>query len=288
MARKKDTYEVKKGKSKWDISDWVLDNSFMTDKEIKEMINLLKGHMYMKYNTYNEEVIHMTILQGLRSSHLYNPQKASKLVWFQSILRNIFIHDVDPKYNIFIRYHYSFDWRSDDDTENSDIINEALSKSTDDEDDLKNEVINFTEDIIEMINEGDYVILKLRVLGDSYADMSKKLKMKTHQMSQIWKEERERLKQEILKRGLTLEVLEGRKGLNVWTKGYKTGKKKPRVFVSSTRTCKMCLKEFNFLPGMGPNTRTCSQECREKSTKELQSAYAKKLYYEKSKENKKN
>ena len=284
MVRKKDTYEAKSTRSKWDISTWTLNNSFMTDGEIKEMINLLKGHMFMKYNTYHEEVIHMTILQGLRVSHQYNPTKASKLVWFQSILRNIFINEVDPKYNRHIRHHYSLDWKDDEGSdENRDVVGQALLKSTDDEDDKKNEVIQFTKDIVKIINEGDYVILKLRVQGESYSTMGKLLGMQTHRLSVMWKEERERLKEEIIKKGIDNEVIEGRTPLNAWTKG---SKKKPKVFQTSIRNCKNCKNDFNFEPGMGPNTKTCSEECRKILLKTFQSAYARKKYYEKSKEKK--
>ena len=287
MARKKETYEAKKTRSKWDISDWTLNNSFMTDSEIKDMINLLKGHMYMKYNTYDEEVIQMTILQGLRSSHLYNPQKASKLVWFQSILRNIFLNHVDPKYNTYIRYHYSLDYMSDDsdDGENRNIHGEAMSKSSGVDDDERHEVIQFTDELVNIINEGDYLILKLRILGDSYADMHKKLGMKTHQMSIIWKEERERLKKEILKRGLTLDILDGRRALNQWSKGA-IPTKKPPVFKSNIRNCIYCNKDFTFLVGMGPNTKTCSTECRTKLNLTFQKKYNRKMYPKKKKEGK--
>lgn len=284
MARKKDTYEAKATRSKWDISTWTLNNSFMTDVEIREMINLLKGHMFMKYGTYNEEVIHMTILQGLRMSHQYNSAKASRLVWFQSILRNIFINEVDPKYNRHIRHHYSLDWVDDEGgDENRSIVNEVLSKSVDGEDDDRKEVIEFTGEIVKMINAGDYVILKLRVQGESYSTMSKILGMQTHRLSIMWKEERERLKEEIRIKIGEVEVLQGRKPLNAFTKG---SKKKPKVHLTPIRNCKNCKKDFNFEPGMGPNTKTCSEECRNILIKTFQSSYAKKKYYEKSKEKK--
>ena len=284
MATRKETYAPKTSKSKWDISDWTLNNSFMTDAEIKDMINLLKGHMYMKYGTYHEEVIHMTILQGLRASHQYNPQKASKLVWFQTILRNIFINEVDPKYNRHIRHHYSLDFKDEEGSdENRDVVGQALLKSSDGEDDDKKEIIEFTQEVVKMINDGDYVILKLRVQGESYSTMSEILGMRTHQMAALWKKEREALKEDIIKRGIDVQPIEGRKPLNAFTKG---SKKKPKVFISSIRNCKNCKKDFNFEPGMGPNTKTCSEECRRASNKMFQSAYAKRLYYEKSKEKK--
>ena len=217
-------------------------------------------------------------------SHQYNSAKASKLVWFQSILRNIFINEVDPKYNRHIRHHYSLDWKDDEGSdENRDVVGQALLKSSDGEDDDKKEIIEFTQEVIKMINEGDYVILKLRVQGESYSTMSKLLGMQTHKLSVMWKEERERLKEEIIKRGIDNEVIEGRKPLNAFTKG---SKKKPKVFLTPIRNCKNCKKDFNFEPGMGPNTKTCSEECRNILVKTFQSAYARKMYYQKSKEKK--
>ena len=92
--------------------------------------------------------------QDLKSSNQYNPQKASKLVWFQSILKNIFINHVDPKYNRHIRHHYSLDWKDDEGSdENNDMAAQAHLKSTDDEYDTKNEFINLTADILKIIEE---------------------------------------------------------------------------------------------------------------------------------------
>lgn len=278
MAKKQPGYHPKKT-SKGSIATWTLNNSFLTEKELKTLYTTLKGHMYMKYGKYNEEVVHLTILQGLRMSHSYNPQKSSKLVWFQSILKNIFLQHIDPKYNIHIRHHYSLDWtgsNDDDETQNMDILTEAFSKSNDADDAEKEDVINFTEDILELINNGDYFILKLKAKGESYSTMSKMLGLKTHKLSEMWQEERERLKIEIKSKLGWNDILDGRIPSNVAIKskpGYKP--KKPRVHKSPIRNCKICNKDFEFIVGMGPNTKTCSEECKIELRIALQKAFQK-------------
>jgi hypothetical protein len=132
-----------------------------------------------------------------------------------------------------------------------------------------------------MINDGEYIILKLRVQGESYSSMGKILNMKTHQLASMWKGERERLKEEIKMSIGDIDILQGRKPLNLWVK--RSPRKSKKVYVSPIRICKICEKDFNFEPGMGPNTRTCSEQCKLELKKITQSAYFKNLYYEKTK-----
>ena len=78
---------AKRSQKRYDISDYDFPiPDFMTNSEIKEMYKSLTFHMKMKYGVYDEETIHRTIIRGLHKADKYDPTKASKLVWFQSIL----------------------------------------------------------------------------------------------------------------------------------------------------------------------------------------------------------
>ena len=312
-------------KTKNDISTWVLNNNFMTEREITKMYSLLKGHMFMKWKNYNDEVIQLTILTGLKNSKNYDPTKSSKLVWFQSILKNIYLQEIDPKYNKHIRNHYSLDWTAEDsDEENMDILKEASLLTVGEED---NDIINIADGILKLLETDKFPISKFRAEGLNYQTIANIVGIKRHKVAILIKEERVQIKR--LLSGLPgLELLDLRTPINdkavqklkkmpnpnkepkekktykfnpmsIKKGGIKTcitcggdfiltapNKKtcseecmimsrkkltllrvKPKSQLGDKRKCKVCDKDFEYVKGMGSNTKTCSFECKEVNRK---------------------
>lgn len=280
--------DEKEKKGRYDISDWVLVPNFMTDAEISQMYITLKKHMYIKWGRYDEEIIHRTILQGLRYGDKYDPTKASKLVWFQMILKNIYIQEIDPKYNKRIKHHYSLDYTSPEDegiNENSSIVS-MVSFMTDDneEDKLIEEQSEATRIMHKILLEGDYPIIKARSEGLGVRQLSIKLGISTGSVYIKIKDERQRLKSAIESIDKNLIAILGQRiHINSRMPSNKHNdercKKKSTAGIERIeplrdvrgnliKTCKICNKVFSHGLEAGPGTKTCSPECSKKNKEE--------------------
>lgn len=223
-CRKKERGYVRKtsnrrGKGRYDIDHYdYIPHDFMSDKEIKALYKTLKGHMYVKYGRWNDEIIHMTILRGLWKWHWYKPEKASKIVFFQTILWNIWTREINPKTNPHIKWTYSFDWNDNEDNENLSLMNEVLQKV--DEYDVIEDIDNgcqadlhFLEDIIPIIESGGYPLIKIKLSGKSYKEIEKETGMIYSNYLQRLNKEREKLRLQIKEEGINDEVLHFRKSM---------------------------------------------------------------------------
>jgi len=247
---------MSRARTRYDIDHYQpFNNSFMSEKEITEMYKLLKGHMYMKYGRYDDEIIHRSILKGLNVSHQYNPAKASKLVWFQTILWSTYIYEIDPKYNVRIKHHYSLDWMNDEADDNMTVISEASNLSNDfgNNDAERNE---FVGDIVDVIMSGDYPMLRMRIDGLTYAQIIVKTGLCNTVIYNNLCEERIRLKLETSH----LEgddILLGRMKFRDGSKGGRFGRVGGKKI--HPRNCVVCSKEF--IPN-GKMIKFCSDNCR--------------------------
>jgi len=237
----------KRSQKKYDISEWSFPiPDFMSDKEISEMYTLLKGHMYMKYGVYDEETIHRTIIRGLHKADMYDSTKASKLVWFQSILYFYWIQEKSSKYNGFVD---DLSLSSSLSKENPDFLLIDTIDSGDDswmewgekKIDIKESVSN---DIYDVIINGNYPYLQMRCMGMNYRDItaSQPDRPASPTISIRLHNERKRLKED-LKRWHDPQiqiVLDDR--VPVWKWTFDKYKKRDRD--GSTYECFYCKKSF--------------------------------------------
>ncbi len=257
--------EKKKRVGKYSIEEYTFDNTFMTGKEIEEMYATLKMHMFMKYGRYDEEVIHRTILRGLWKSAMYNPEKASKIVWFQSILRFIYIQEVDPSYNKQLK-----DLRLDDPgTRGEDDLDwhQVIGEEKVDEDEInRNKLVELIEELLEGNN---YPILKMRKDGLTYEGIFKLTGMSNAAIYALLCEERLRIKKEI-------SVLDSDELLINRSK-FRDGSKSGRWARDlrkkiNPRKCVVCEKEF--IPD-GKMIKFCGDNCRLRKASLQQKQYYK-------------
>ncbi len=245
----------------YDISDYTINPGFMTDLEIKEMYRKLQFHMKIKYGMYHEEVIHRTIIRGLYKSDMYDPTKASKLVWFQSILYFYWIQERAPEYN-----------HSDTDIS----LSTSLSKSNPDftlietidnkEDDWKefgeDEEPDYTEDVAKFITKlldtGSYPLLKMRADGLTYREITDKTGLSTPTITGRLFAERNLMRDKVLSTAKGKEVISKRVSITRWV----FGKKHKVVLSGQDRTCMICSKGFVFAGYNSGMRLFCSNECK--------------------------
>lgn len=272
---------------KYSIDEYTLDNNFMTGKEIEEMYSTLKRHMFIKYGRYDEDVIQRTILRGLWKADMYNPKKASKIVWFQSILRFIYIQEVDPNYNKSVS-----NLRLDDPGESEEGMNWHEIIGAEEIDEAELEKIKLVERIRIILSSGNYPYLTLRSEAKSYDEISKKMKC---DYNGIWKNlqiEKASLKEELAKTIPDIEQqLTGRSKFHYaikklpgskYIKGDGSGGKYVKVDPVVNMELKKCLVCDNVFPSGKGNKKTCNKDCsellRKKREKEhLQSRRAQKV-----------
>lgn len=251
----------KKKIGRYDISNYILNNNFMTEKEILNMYSLLRRHMYIKYGKYDEDVIHRTILQGLNKSHQYVPGKASMLVWFQSILRNIYLQEIDPKYNRAIKHHYSLDWTSEGDEQNINILTEVSMKEDNSTYDIKDDLLSeFNDKLKLIIEEGDYPMLKYKLQLLTTQQISDITGINQRPIYTKLAEERKRLMKDIKGIKESSEMIEGRinrNGKRGKGKGNYGEGRTPKIYIRKENTeCRKCKVIFIKPFGSG-NLRTC-------------------------------
>lgn len=258
----------KKRKSRYDISDWTFTPNFMTDLEITKMYSLLKGHMYMKYKKYDEEIIHRTILQGLRYGSMYDPTKASKLVWFQTILRNVYYQEIDPKYNKRIKHHYSLDYSSPEDegiNENSSIISQVSSMVEPDvEEDNSEKIFDATERVHQIVMSGDYPIMHLKIQNVTSVHISKMFGCSANRIYFLLKKERIKLNEYLKSIGSDIVESLGER-LHIQSKMPSKKSRKAewvkKKEISPTTECVVCKAVYDKSSLVGSYRKTCSDEC---------------------------
>jgi DNA-directed RNA polymerase specialized sigma24 family protein len=250
---------AKKKNNKYCIAHYTLNNSFMTEAEITEMYALLKKHMYIKYGNWDEDVIQRTILRGLWKSSLYNKSKASKLVWFQSILRFIYIQEVDPNYNKTLS-----NLRLDDPGSSDDGMNWHEMVGAEEVDDVELEKINLAEKIRHILSSGNYPYLTLRANEKSYDEISKELSCCYNTIYKNIQIEKASLKEELSKVAPDLEQqLAGRLKFHYSIKKL-TGKRYVKQDPNKVMELKKCFSCENVFPKRKGNVKTCSKKCSEK------------------------
>ena len=245
----------------YDISDYNYTPGFMTDDEIKDMYRKLAFHMKVKYGMYHEEVIHRTIIRGLHKASMYDPTKASKLVWFQSILYFYWIQERAPEYN-----HSDTDISLSSSLSKSDpdfTLIETIDNKEDDwkefgedeEEDFTPKVVGFIQGLFD---QGLYPFLKLRAEGLTYDQIKVKTGLSNPTITGRLHTERVHLKEKILAIKEGNEVLSLRVPITKWTFGkYKYNKKEPKEHIN--RVCTICSKSFVYT---GCLMNFCTYECR--------------------------
>ncbi len=254
---------AKRSQKKYDISDWTFPiPNFMTDLEIRDMYRSLTFHMKVKYGVYDEETIHRTIIRGLHKADMYDATKASKLVWFQSILYFYWIQEKSSKYNPGVN-DLSLSTSLSKDDPNYLVIDTIdggdsswTSYAESEGDDYKEKIAQYIHDVV--IN-GDYPYLQMRCMGLSYRDIRSMEPDKPcyPTISSRIHNERERLKDELKLVSEVQSVLSERVPVWMWTFGGK--KKKDETDYS----CRVCSTKFSRLPGGGTKLY-CSLDCRRK------------------------
>ena len=234
-----------------------LNNWFMTEKEIADMYKTLKGHMYIRYGKWDDDVIQHTIIQGMAWAEKYNAEKASKIVWFQTILKGIFLHEYDPKLNRRIRHHYSLDWKDDDNDENQDIIMEAVNKTDEEEEDFS----SINELLLNELASGKYPITKMRVDKVKRPLILEELNITAIKYKVALEEELARLEEVLSKKGMSDHLLWRRKSYikNFIAKGGEAYTQCP--------VCKKQYMKFSLTGSMKSLAKVCSEECRREGLK---------------------
>jgi hypothetical protein len=255
---------AKRSQKKYDISEYTFPiPDFMTDIEIRDMYRSLTFHMKMKYGVYDEETIHRTIIRGLHKADMYDSKKASKLVWFQSILYFYWIQEKSSKYNPGVN-DLSLSTSLSKDDPNYLVIDTIdggddswVSYAETEDDSYKERVAHYIQDII--IN-GNYPYLQMRCMGFSYRDIQMNSTGEVPSYPTISTKihnERERLKEELKSVKEVQSILSERVPVWMWT--INASKKKTK----EEFTCRVCSILFTRLPG-GGSKLYCSDICRKK------------------------
>ena len=202
--------------------------------------------MYIKYGVYCEETIQRTVIRGLNKADMYDPKKASKLVWFQSILYFYWIQEKSAKYNGFVD---DLSLSSSISKEDPDFLlidtidngDDSWKEWGEDKLDIKESVAN---DIYDVIINGNYPYLQMRCMGMNYKDItaSQPDRPGSPTISIRLHNERKRLKED-LKRWYNPEIqtiLDDRVPTWRWTFGKYKGRDKD----GSTYECFYCKKAF--------------------------------------------
>lgn len=250
---------------KYSIDEYTLNKDFMTDKEIEEMYALLKKHMFIKYGNWDEDVIHRTILRGLWKADMYNPKKASKIVWFQSILRFIYLAEVDPNYNKVLGHLRLDDPLGTDEGSASwhDVI------GPEEVDDSELEKIQLVQKITKILEEGDYPYLRLRSQSLSYDQICEILNCNHNMIWNNLKVEKARLNDELNKEPELLTILKGRTKHHYsikklpgvkYIKGDGSGRKYKKVDKAENEILKRCLMCDSCFIATS-NKKTCNLKC---------------------------
>jgi hypothetical protein len=237
----------KRSQKKYDISDWSFPiPDFMSDKEIKEMYRSLTFHMKVKYGVYDEETIHRTIIRGLHKADMYDSTKASKLVWFQSILYFYWIQEKSSKYNGFVD---DLSLSSSVSKEDPDyLLIDTIDGGDDSWKEWGEKNVDMDEivanDVYDIIINGNYPYLQMRCMGMNYKDItaSQPDRPGSPTISIRLHNERKRLKEDLKKwHGQYIqEVLDKRVPTWKWT--FDKYKKKDRD--GATYECFYCKKSF--------------------------------------------
>lgn len=251
------------GNKSYSIENYTLLNkNFMTDKEIKKMYADLKNHMYIVYSNYDDEIVQQTILKGLNYSHLYDSNKSSKLVWFQTILRNIYLREKTTKFLSKHELKIKQSIKLDDDLQDGLSLHETLAITDDIEED-----INIADEVLRLIQENDcFVYLKLRANEISYNQIRSEYNLTNGELSYRLIRERELLKSMIndkeiietlnkrIKKRINRDLIEKK----VYKKNFTLDSNGNKV-----RDCIVCGVIFIIEKGVTGNIKTCSLECRE-------------------------
>ena len=255
---------AKRSQKKYDISDYTFPiPDFMSDIELKDMYKSLTFHMKMKYGVYDEETIHRTIIRGLHKADMYDSKKASKLVWFQSILYFYWIQEKSSKYNpgvndLSLSTSLS---KEDPDFLVIDILDGGddswLSYAETENDTHKEKASGWIHDII---IAGEYPYLQMRCMGFTYRDIQANSTGEVPcypTISSRIHNERERLKEELKDIKEIQVALEDRVPVWMWTP--KASKKKAKEEFN----CRNCSTLFIRIAG-GGSKLYCSADCRKR------------------------
>ena len=241
----------KKG-SRYSINKYTFTNpNFMTEAEIKWMYKTLRMHMQLKYGRWDDEVIHRTIIRGLYKWNLYNPKKASKLVWFQSILRFIYLQEVATEYQSYSQKQLSLDYIAegcDEDLKN--IIPDI-------EDEYEQDMQELAEFCQSQLAENKYALIAAMNEGKTRQDLQAELGIKTFTLNERIDAQRIELKKAIeFQKPHLLYLL--------------TDRKRTVVFKNGT-VCINCNSKYTNETHPDCTQRFCSSQCK----KERQRAQAK-------------
>ena len=257
MSAAKKTRSLKQ----YDISDYTIKPGFMTDLEIKDMYKKLQFHMKVKYGMYDNEVIHRTIIRGLHKADMYDPKKASKIVWFQSILYFYWIQQRSPEYNhsnTDISLSTSMSKQDPDFTFIETIDNgeeEWKDFGEDEEEDYTEDVAKF---IVGLLSTGSYPLLKMRADGLTYREIKDKTGLSTPTITGRLFAERNLIREEVSSTVKGKEVISKRVSITRWV----FGKKHKVVLSGQDRICKTCSKGFVFAGYNSGMRLFCSDECK--------------------------
>ena len=113
----------------WSIEGYDVPRDFVSDEEIEQLYISMRTNMIKNYGYYDMEIIHHSIILGLHRSKLYDPKKASKLVFFQTVMKTFFFQEKSNEYNKQRKYFSEWYDGIDVQEEEVDNGNEEVSKA---------------------------------------------------------------------------------------------------------------------------------------------------------------
>lgn len=89
----------RRGSKSYDISEWTLNNDFLTESEIITLRKQLKNYMFVKFKMVDEDIVQQTILRGMYKWEQWDSTKSNKITWFHTICRNYMKVELSPRFN---------------------------------------------------------------------------------------------------------------------------------------------------------------------------------------------